>query len=110
MRCDRYSTSALGDERHSPACFAAGVWRELFPGPPPPVPDVRRIPPALLMGGKRLPDIDRAGRAGWKSGSHARPAPIEMIHRVLRDALATKKNARVRRTLRHSNSKASLPW
>ena len=31
-------------------CFAAGVWRELFPGPPPPVPDVRRIPPALLMG------------------------------------------------------------
>jgi putative membrane protein len=31
-------------------CFAAGVWRELFPGAPPPAPDVRRIPPALLMG------------------------------------------------------------
>jgi putative membrane protein len=31
-------------------CFAAGVWRELFPGPPPPRPDVRRIPPLLLIG------------------------------------------------------------
>src|SRR3954468_673725 len=25
--------------------FAAAVWRELCPGPPPPQPDVRRIPP-----------------------------------------------------------------
>jgi putative membrane protein len=31
-------------------CFAAGVWRELFPGPPPPDPDVRRMPAALLIG------------------------------------------------------------
>jgi putative membrane protein len=26
-------------------CFAAAVWRQLFAGAPPPVPDVRRIPP-----------------------------------------------------------------
>jgi putative membrane protein len=31
-------------------CFAAGVWRELFPGAPPPHPDVRKLPPALLVG------------------------------------------------------------
>ena len=30
-------------------CFAAGVWRELFPGAPPPYPDVRKIPPVLLV-------------------------------------------------------------
>ena len=30
-------------------CFAAAVWRELFPGPPPPRPDVRKIPPFLLL-------------------------------------------------------------
>jgi putative membrane protein len=30
-------------------CFAAGVWRELFPGAPPPRPDVRRMPPVLLI-------------------------------------------------------------
>jgi putative membrane protein len=30
-------------------CFAAAVWRNLEPGPPPPVPDVKRLPPALLM-------------------------------------------------------------
>jgi putative membrane protein len=30
-------------------CFAAGVWRELFPGAPPPDPDVRKIPPILLL-------------------------------------------------------------
>ena len=30
-------------------CFAAAVWRELFPGPPPPRPDVRRLPPPLLI-------------------------------------------------------------
>ena len=30
-------------------CFAAGVWRELFPGAPPPNPDVRKIPPVLLL-------------------------------------------------------------
>jgi putative membrane protein len=35
--------------------FAGGVWRQLFPGAPPPVPEVRRIPPALLMAGSRLP-------------------------------------------------------
>jgi putative membrane protein len=30
-------------------CFGAGVWRELIPGAPPPDPDVRSIPPALLL-------------------------------------------------------------
>ena len=30
-------------------CFGAAVWRNLDPGPPPPVPDVKRLPPALLM-------------------------------------------------------------
>ena len=30
-------------------CFAAAVWRHLNPGPPPPQPDARRIPPALLV-------------------------------------------------------------
>jgi putative membrane protein len=30
-------------------CFAAAVWRHLHPGPPPPVPDVRRIPSAVLI-------------------------------------------------------------
>src|SRR6185436_2537378 len=30
-------------------CFGAAVWRHLYPGPPPPVPDVARIHPALLV-------------------------------------------------------------
>ena len=30
-------------------CFWAAVWRELFPGAPPPRPDVHRIPPLLLI-------------------------------------------------------------
>lgn len=30
-------------------CFFAAVWRQLYPGPPPPVPDARRIHPAILM-------------------------------------------------------------
>jgi len=30
-------------------CFGAGVWRHLYPGPPPPVPDVSRIHPAVLI-------------------------------------------------------------
>ena len=30
-------------------CFGAAVWRQLFPGPPPPKPDTARIPPALLV-------------------------------------------------------------
>ena len=30
-------------------CFGAAVWRGLFPGPPPPRPDVPRLPPALLI-------------------------------------------------------------
>ena len=33
----------------SAICFGAGVWRELFPGAPPPRPDVRRPPPALFV-------------------------------------------------------------
>src|ERR1051325_4501770 len=30
-------------------CFLAAVWRELSPGAPPPEPDVRRLPRALLF-------------------------------------------------------------
>jgi len=30
-------------------CFLAAIWRHLNPGPPPPVPDVWRIPPATLI-------------------------------------------------------------
>ena len=30
-------------------CFIAAVWRELFPGAPPPQPDVRRLPRLLLF-------------------------------------------------------------
>ncbi len=30
-------------------CFAAAVWRHLNPGPPPPSPNVRRIPESLLL-------------------------------------------------------------
>src|SRR5690348_18323553 len=30
-------------------CFAAAIWRELYPGTPPPRPDVRRRPRALLF-------------------------------------------------------------
>ena len=31
-------------------CFGAAVWRQVAPGVPPPRPDVRRIPPHVLMG------------------------------------------------------------
>lgn len=30
-------------------CFAAAVWRQLYPGPPPPLPDAKRMHPALLI-------------------------------------------------------------
>jgi putative membrane protein len=30
-------------------CYAAAAWRHLNPGPPPPSPDVRRIPHAVLI-------------------------------------------------------------
>ncbi len=30
-------------------CFAAAIWRQLNPGPPPPRPDARRIPPWTLI-------------------------------------------------------------
>ncbi len=30
-------------------CFAAAIWRYLNPGPPPPAPNVRRIPGSLLL-------------------------------------------------------------
>lgn len=30
-------------------CFGAAVWRQIFPGPPPPRPDTPRIPPAILL-------------------------------------------------------------
>jgi putative membrane protein len=34
----------------SVVCFSAAVWRELYPGAPPPRPDTRRMPRALLLG------------------------------------------------------------
>jgi putative membrane protein len=30
-------------------CFAVAVWRKLYPGTPPPRPEVRRLPRALLF-------------------------------------------------------------
>ena len=30
-------------------CFAAAVWRQFSPGPPPPKPDARQLPAALLL-------------------------------------------------------------
>ena len=30
-------------------CFGAGVWRHLYPGPPPPMPDAARRHPAALV-------------------------------------------------------------
>jgi putative membrane protein len=30
-------------------CFIAAVWRQLHPGPPPPMPDTPRIHPAILI-------------------------------------------------------------
>lgn len=30
-------------------CFGAAVWRHLNPGPPPPEPNVARLPPAVLV-------------------------------------------------------------
>lgn len=30
-------------------CFAAAVWRQVFVGAPPPIPDVRRLPPYVLV-------------------------------------------------------------
>jgi putative membrane protein len=30
-------------------CFGAAVWRQVDPGAPPPRPDIRRLPPAMLM-------------------------------------------------------------
>jgi putative membrane protein len=30
-------------------CFGAAVWRQLDPGPPPPRPDTKQLPPALLI-------------------------------------------------------------
>jgi inner membrane protein YidH len=30
-------------------CFVAAVWRQLNPGPPPPMPDTPRIHPAILI-------------------------------------------------------------
>lgn len=30
-------------------CFGAAVWRQLYPGPPPPVPDAWRMHPGVLL-------------------------------------------------------------
>jgi putative membrane protein len=31
-------------------CFFAGIWREFSPGPPPPQPDIKRVPAWVLIG------------------------------------------------------------
>ncbi len=31
-------------------CFFAGIWREFSPGPPPPEPDIKRLPRGVLIG------------------------------------------------------------
>ena len=31
-------------------CFFAGIWREFSPGPPPPEPDIKRLPAWVLIG------------------------------------------------------------
>jgi putative membrane protein len=30
-------------------CFGAASWRQLYPGPPPPKPDIRPIPRVVLV-------------------------------------------------------------
>ena len=35
---------------HSAFCFVAAVWRELWSGAPPPMPDISRLPRPLLLG------------------------------------------------------------
>ena len=30
-------------------CFVAGVWREIYPGAPPPQPDAKALPPWILV-------------------------------------------------------------
>jgi inner membrane protein YidH len=30
-------------------CFGAAVWRQIYPGPPPPMPDAKRLHPAMLV-------------------------------------------------------------
>jgi putative membrane protein len=30
-------------------CFVAAIWRQLYPGPPPPQPDAKRVHPGLLV-------------------------------------------------------------
>ena len=34
---------------YSAFCFAAGIWRDINPGPPPPAPDARRLPRWILI-------------------------------------------------------------
>ena len=31
-------------------CFFAGIWREFSPGPPPPQPDIKKLPRLVLTG------------------------------------------------------------
>jgi putative membrane protein len=42
-------TTGSGLMLFSVFCFAAAVWRHLYPGPPPPQPDAARIHPAVLI-------------------------------------------------------------
>lgn len=52
-------------------CFMAAVWREMRPGAMPPTPDVRRIPPLLLLGlNGFLAFVALAALVGiWSAGS-----------------------------------------
>jgi putative membrane protein len=43
------STSASLMILFSAGCFVAAVWREIWPGVPPPPPNIRRIPPAFPL-------------------------------------------------------------
>lgn len=51
-------------------CFMAAVWREMRPGAMPPTPDVRRIPPLLLLAlNGFLAFVSLAALAGiWTAG------------------------------------------
>lgn len=54
-------------------CYLAAVWREMDPGAPPPQPDTRKLPQALLMGlNGFLIVIDLAAMVGIWSAPSAR--------------------------------------
>ena len=57
-------------------CFAVAVWRELYPGTPPPRPDVRRLPRALLFAlNGFLALVATSNAAGGRRASSIRKGP-----------------------------------